>query len=281
MKRLALCLTLAMAGPAMAVPDGGAARIVSIGGAITEFVYAMGHADRLVARDATSYMPPEALALPSVGYMRQLSVEGVLSMRPDMILAEEGAGPPETIALLKSAGIPYVEIPAVSSAEGVIAKGEAVAAALGEGDAALDELRLDLDAAQKAAAAVDNRLRVLLALSARGGRILAAGDKTEAQVIIEMAGAENAVTGFEGYKPLTDEAVISAAPDVILMIDRGDGATDLDAERAELMALPVIASTPAGKAGRFIRMNGLYLLGFGPRTGKAALDLNRALYGGG
>lgn len=65
------------------------------------------------------------------------------------------------------------------------------------------------------------------------------------------------------------------------MIDRGDGSIDLDAERAELLALPAIASTPAGKAGRFIRMNGLYLLGFGPRTGKAALDLNRALYGDG
>lgn len=281
MKRLALCLIVAMAAPAMAEPQNGARRIVSIGGAITEFVYAMGHADRLVARDATSYMPPEAMDLPNVGYMRQLSVEGVLSMRPDMILAEEGAGPPETIALLKSAGIPYVEIPAVSSAEGVIAKGKAVAEALGEEDMALDALRSDLAAAEKAAAAVDDRLRVLLALSAQGGRILAAGDKTEAQVIIEMAGAENAVTGFEGYKPLTDEAVISAAPDVILMIDRGDGSIDLDAERAELLALPAIASTPAGKAGRFIRMNGLYLLGFGPRTGKAALDLNRALYGDG
>lgn len=281
MMRLALCLIVAMAAPAMAEPQNGARRIVSIGGAITEFVYAMGHADRLVARDATSYMPPEAMDLPNVGYMRQLSVEGVLSMRPDMILAEEGAGPPETIALLKSAGIPYVEIPAVSSAEGVIAKGKAIAEALGEEDMALDALRSDLDAAEKAAAAVDDRLRVLLALSAQGGRILAAGDKTEAQVIIEMAGAENAVTGFEGYKPLTDEAVISAAPDVILMIDRGDGSIDLDAERAELLALPAIASTPAGKAGRFIRMNGLYLLGFGPRTGKAALDLNRALYGDG
>ena len=281
MKRLALCLIVAMAAPAMAEPQNGARRIVSIGGAITEFVYAMGHADRLVARDATSYMPPEAMDLPNVGYMRQLSVEGVLSMRPDMILAEEGAGPPETIALLKSAGIPYVEIPAVSSAEGVIAKGKAIAEALGEEDMALDALRSDLAAAEKAAAAVDDRLRVLLALSAQGGRILAAGDKTEAQVIIEMAGAENAVTGFEGYKPLTDEAVISAAPDVILMIDRGDGSIDLDAERAELLALPAIASTPAGKAGRFIRMNGLYLLGFGPRTGKAALDLNRALYGDG
>ena len=281
MMRLALCLIVAMAAPAMAEPQNGARRIVSIGGAITEFVYAMGHADRLVARDATSYMPPEAMDLPNVGYMRQLSVEGVLSMRPDMILAEEGAGPPETIALLKSAGIPYVEIPAVSSAEGVIAKGKAIAEALGEEDMALDALRSDLDAAEKAAAAVDDRLRVLLALSAQGGRILAAGDTTEAQVIIEMAGAENAVTGFEGYKPLTDEAVISAAPDVILMIDRGDGSIDLDAERAELLALPAIASTPAGKAGRFIRMNGLYLLGFGPRTGKAALDLNRALYGDG
>ena len=111
--------------------------------------------------------------------------------------------------------------------------------------------------------------------------MLAAGTGTEAEAIIEMAGGRNAVSGFEGYKPLTDEAVIAAAPDVILMMDRGDSVVDLDTLRAELLALPAIASTPAGKEGRLIRMNGLYLLGFGPRTGKAALELHRALYGDG
>lgn len=267
--------------PALADPHPDARRIVAIGGAVTEFIYAMGQQDRLVARDTTSYMPPEAMALPDVGYMRQLSAEGVLSVRPDLIIAEEGAGPPETVALLKSSGIPYEEIPTGASPGGVMAKAEAVAAVLAAPDpGVVAALKADLDAAAAAAAAaVDEPMRVLFALSLQGGRVLASGSGTEAEAIIEMAGGRNAVTGFHGYKPLTDEAVIAAAPDVILMMDRGDGVIDLEAQRAELLGMPAIASTPAGKAGRVIRMNGLYLLGFGPRTGKAALDLHRALYG--
>lgn len=268
--------------PALADPHPEARRIVAIGGSVTEFIYAMGQQDRLVARDTTSYMPPEAMALPNVGYMRQLSAEGVLSVRPDLIIAEEGAGPPEAVALLKSSGIPYEKIPTGASPGGVMAKAEAVAAVLAAPDpGVVAALKADLDAAAAAAAAVDEPMRVLFALSLQGGRVLAAGSGTEAEAIIEMAGGSNAVSGFQGYKPLTDEAVIAAAPDVILMMDRGDDVIDLEAQRAELLGLPAIASTPAGKDGRVIRMNGLYLLGFGPRTGKAALDLHRALYGDG
>lgn len=283
MRRAALLVALAAlaAQPAAADPHPDAKRIVAIGGSVTEFVFAMGQQDRLVARDTTSYFPPPAMALPDIGYMRQLSPEGVLSMRPDLILAEEGAGPPEAVALLKSAGIPFEEIPTGASAEGVLAKADAVAAALGVAPgAARDGLAADLDrlAAMRPAGAPQ---RVLFVLSAQGGRLLAAGAGTEAQAIIEMAGAANAVSGFDGYKPLTDEAVIAAAPDVILMMDRGDGQTDLAAQGAQVLAMPAIAATPAGKAGRLVRMNGLYLLGFGPRTGKAALDLHHALYGDG
>ncbi|MDO5705930.1 MAG: ABC transporter substrate-binding protein [Paracoccus sp. (in: a-proteobacteria)] len=273
-----LILTLLLAGPAAA----DAQRIVSIGGAVTEIVFALGQQDRLVARDSTSQWPEAAAALPDVGYMRRLSPEGVLAMRPDLILAEEGAGPPEAVALLKSAGVPVQTIPAGESAEAVTAKVQAVATALGA-DAApvLVPLRADLDrAADAAAATAATPRRVLFVLGLQGGRILASGTGTAADEMIRLAGAHNAVTGFSGYKPLTDEAIIAAAPDVIVVMDRGDGSTDPAAQRTEIMAMPAIATTPAARKGRLIRMNGLYLLGFGPRTGAAALDLHRALYGG-
>jgi len=106
---------------------------------------------------------------------------------------------------------------------------------------------------------------------------MASGTETAAAAMIEMAGAENAVSAFDGYKPLTDEAVIAAAPDAILMMDRRG---DHDSSIEELLQMPVIASTPAAKNRAVIRMNGLYLLGFGPRTAKAVVDLNQALYGG-
>ena len=124
--RATLCAALlALAAPAQAETGG----IVSIGGAITEIVYALGAGDRLVARDTTSMFPEAALALPDVGYMRALSPEGVLSVGPTLILADSNAGPPETIALLKSSGIPYEEIPTGASPGGVMAKAEAVAEA--------------------------------------------------------------------------------------------------------------------------------------------------------
>lgn len=269
------------AGASLADPHPDAKRIVAIGGSVTEFVYALGQQHRLVARDTTSYYPAEAMALPDVGYMRQLSAEGVLSVRPDLILAEEGAGPPAAVALLKAAGVPFEEIPTGASPDGLLAKADAVTRALAVKDDGLQSrLRDDLDTAATAAASVTRRQRVLFVLSAQGGRLLAAGEGTEAQAMIELAGATNAVEGFQGYKPLTHEAVIAAAPDTILMMDRGDGQIDHEAQKAQVLAMPAIAATPAGKAQRLIRMNGLYLLGFGPRTGRAALDLHRALYGG-
>ena len=112
-------------------------------------------------------------------------------------------------------------------------------------------------------------------LSVRGGRILASGTNTAADGIIRMAGAINAISEFEGYQLLSDEALIAAAPDIILMMDRGgDHSTAAD----ELFALPAVATTPAAQSRAIIRMNGLYLLGFGPRTGKAILQLSKALY---
>jgi len=282
-----LVVTLAgvLAAPA-AAPDGAdARRVLSVGGAVTEIVYALGEADRLVARDATSSWPPEAEALPDVGYMRALSPEGVLSVAPDLIVAEEGAGPPETVALLRAAEIPFVTVPDATDAAGVLARIHAVGDALGVPDRAAalaDKVGAELDAAVAAAeAASGERKRVLFVLSTQGGRIMASGTGTAAAGIIALAGGRNAVTGFEGYKQMTDEAVAAAAPDVILMMDRaGDGGGDHAAADSELFAMPAIAPTPAAEAGAVVRMDGLTLLGFGPRTAQAVTALSEALHGG-
>lgn len=280
---LAALLT-AQPAPAESHPEShpGARRVLAIGGSVTEIIYELGQQDRLVARDTTSSYPPEAAALPDVGYMRALSPEGVLSVKPDLILSEEGAGPPETISLLEEAGISFETIPDGTDAGGLVAKIEAVAAALGVPEAAeapVARLRADLD---RLAARIEDQQprRVLFILSLQGGRVMAAGQGTGADAIIRLAGAANAVQGVEGYKPLSDEAVTAAAPDVILMMDRGEADQGHGAANAELLAMPALAATPAAKAGAIIRMDGLYLLGFGPRTGRAALDLHDAIYGG-
>ncbi len=114
-------------------------------------------------------------------------------------------------------------------------------------------------------------------LSFQGGRFLAAGRHNAADGIISLAGGVNAVDGFEGYKAMSDEAIVTARPDVILMMDRGGAHSE--SNDAELFAHPAVASTPAGKDKRLIRMDGSYRLGFGPRTAAAVRDLATALYG--
>ncbi|NEX45396.1 heme/hemin ABC transporter substrate-binding protein [Pseudotabrizicola algicola] len=274
----ALVLVTALASGAQA--EDGPRRVVAAGGSAAEIVFALGQGDRLIARDTTSSYPEAVLALPDVGYVRSLSAENLIAMDPDLILAEHDAGPPETIEILAHAGVPLVTLPEARTPADVLAKISVTAQALGvpEAGAALAaRTQAELDAAATAAASLPIRPRVLFVLSMQGGRILAAGTETSAAAMIAMAGGVNAVTDLSGYKPLTDEAAIAAAPDVILVMDRGG---DLAIETDQLLAHPALGLTPAGQAGRVLRMDGLYLLGFGPRTGAAALELNRALRGG-
>ena len=275
---LALCAAVT-AGPAFAQTKPGG--IVAVGGSVTEIIFALGASDRVVARDSTSTFPRDAETLPDIGYMRALSPEGVLSVDPQLIVAEEGAGPPETIAVLNAADIDFVTVPEQFSAEGIATKVRVVGEAIGEPAKArvlADRIVEELAAVTaKSRELTGEKKRVMFVLSTQGGRIMASGTDTAPASMIAMAGAQNAVTAFEGYKPMTDEAVIAAAPDVILMMDR-EGTHDSTVD--DLVALPSIASTPAGRDRAVIRMDGLYLLGFGPRTAAAVTDLRTALYGG-
>lgn len=273
---------LAAGAAALALPARAAvpSRVLCLGGSLTEIVFALGQGGRMIARDTTSAYPPEALALPDVGYLRQLSPEGVLSVGPDLILAEHDAGPVEVVEMLRKGGVPWITVPDGFGPDGVLEKIAIVGAALGAGAeaAALAEaVRRSLAevAARVAAVPEAGRRRVLFVLSVQGGRIMAGGTHTAADGIIGLAGGINVASDFEGYKPMTDEAVLTSAPDMILMMDRGGDHAVLD---ADLWAMPAIAPTPAATARRVLRMDGLYLLGFGPRTGQAALDLHAALY---
>lgn len=109
------------AGRDVAITD--TSRIVSIGGAVTEILYALGLDKRVIAVDTTSLYPPRALAeKPNVGYMRQLSAEGVLGLGPSLVLASEGSGPKETIAVLEAARVPFVHVPEVFSGDGIMTR---------------------------------------------------------------------------------------------------------------------------------------------------------------
>ncbi|MDF2374028.1 MAG: ABC transporter substrate-binding protein [Rhizobiaceae bacterium] len=256
--------------------DGG---IVAIGGSITEIVYALGEEDQLIARDTTSLFPPEALNLPDVGYIRALSPEGVLSVNPKMMLTLEGAGPPEALDVLQKSGLTIITVPENYNRSGIVEKIRIVGKALGveeKADLLARQVEADLEAVQKDDVSHTHSKRVLFVLSLQGGKVMAAGTGTSAAGIIEMAGGENAISGVAGYKQISDEAVINAAPDVILLIDRNSNhSTDDDS----VLTHAALGSTPAAKAGKVVRMNSLYLLGFGPRTAEAVRELSNAISG--
>lgn len=257
---------------------GNSSRIVSIGGAITEILYALGVEDRIVGVDTTSLYPPKALGeKPNVGYMRQLSSEGVLGLNPQLILAIEGSGPKETLEVLEAAKIPLVSFPETYSEQGLLDKIKLVAHAMdvdARGACLTAAVSKDLAELKKLRDSVKQPTRVMFVMSFLNGRAMVAGQKTAANEIIKLAGGINAVEGFEGYKPVNDEAIVAAKPDVILSMERGRDSLDANM----VFSNPSFAMTPAAAKKSFIAMDGLYLLGFGPRTAAAARDLALSLY---
>ena len=257
---------------AEAVPDG--TRMISLFGDITEIVYALGAQEFLVARDASSIYPPEAEELPNLGFAGSLNVEAILNLEPTLIIGTAMAGPPEVLEQLRQAGVevlilgelkeldaPQIKFRFVGNALGLPRKAEALA---------LDvEHRLE----EVLAAAVNDRpLRVLHIYIRRGGLQLVSGAGNEAQTIIEAAGGIDAAAeaGIVGWQPLTPEALVSADPDVYLVMDRG---LAVIGGVEGLLEIPGMAETKAGRGQQVISMPDLYLLGFGPRLPEAVADL--------
>lgn len=280
----AACLALpsrlrAAAGEASQEVGGQAAQhIVSLGGAVTEILYALGAADRIAAVDTTSLFPPDVLRdKPNVGYLRALSAEGILSARPDLVLAVDGAGPPDVLALVREAGVPVAQIADPPTEEGVLTKIAQVGerAGLTERAAALSKsVRAEFAALATERARVTKPASVLVVLSLQNGRVLAGGHASSADGILALAGARNAAAGLEGFKPMSDEAVIAAAPDAVVMMRAGHG----PATPETVFAQTALSQTPAAAKRALVTLDGLLLLGFGPRTPQAARDLMRALY---
>ena len=254
-------------------------RLVAIGGSVTEIVYGLGAEDRLVAVDSTSLYPEAATDLPDVGYMRRLSAEPILALEPDHLLAIADAGPAPVLDQLREAGIKVTIIDDDPSPEGIVGKINDIAAALDLADQGRDlaeRVAADFDALASEVNAVTASppLRLMFVLNTGRGAPMVGGAGTSADAIIRLAGAENAVTGLKGYKPLSPEAAIEAAPDVILAMNRS---VEIAGGREAMLTQSDIALTPAGRTQALISMEGLLLLGFGPRTPEAARRLAAAL----
>ena len=260
MKRL-LALLIAIPLAASAAPE----RLVALGGDITEIVYALGAGKHLVARDSTSLAPPEARALPDVGYLRQLNAEGILALRPDRVLASEQAQPSLALQQIERSGVGVTILPGGNDINVIDSKIRLVAEATGN-EAAGEALRQQVRQQLAALPAQPLNKRILFILSHSGMNAMAAGQQTAADAAIRAAGLQNAIQGVNRYQPLSQEGIIASRPDLVVI--SADGVRAMGGEAA-LWALPGLAQTPAGRNKQVLQVDDMALLGFSVRTPEA------------
>ncbi|MGE4799512.1 hemin ABC transporter substrate-binding protein [Yersinia hibernica] len=250
-----------------------AERIVTIGGDVTEIAYALGAGGEIVARDSTSLQPQAVQKLPDVGYMRMLNAEGILAMKPTMLLVSELAQPSLVLKQVADSGVNVVTIPGQTTPESVAVKISAVATALHQQEKG-QELIKDY---QQRLSGVNNTplpVKVLFVMSHGGLTPMAAGQNTAADAMIRAAGGSNAMQGFSRYRPLSQEGVIASAPDLLLI--SSDGVRALGGSEG-IWKLPGMALTPAGKNKRLLVVDDMALLGFGLETPHVLAQLRKSM----
>lgn len=265
---LALCLSLAAWAAQGAAPE----RVVTLGGSVTEIAFALDRGDRIVADDLSSLYPEAATRLPRVGYYRATPVEGVVAMRPDMVLASEQAGPPHAIQKLTELGVNLQVVSDQPTVASLYRRIDQVAAALDAKSAGARlsaALKRDLDRIQ----AQPRSDRPTLLMVNRTGTSQGAGSGTAADEVLRLAGLANVLAGQQGYKPLSPEAMTALAPELLVIT-----ASSLDALGGmdKLLQVPGVIATPAARAGRIVVMDDLLVLGLGPRLPQALQQLQDA-----
>ena len=257
------------------VPAVDASRVVAIGGAVTETVYALGLGAVVVGTDQSSVFPAGVLEKPRLNYFRQTSAEGVLSLRPTVVLATDEAGPPGVLDQIRAAGVPVVVVPAPESVEGALDRVRELGRVLGrpaQADSLVAQVERQLAEAKRLRPATPPR--VLFVYARGAGLVQVFGAGTPADVVLGLAGAINAAGDVDGNVPLTVEAVAAARPDVVVIPSRG---LESLGGAEGLFAQPGLAQTPAGAARRVVAVDDALLLGLGPRLGEGVATLARGL----
>ncbi len=264
-------------GDEVAIAD--TSRVATLGGVFTETAYALGAQDQIVAVDASSFYPPEALEeKPNFGYYRFLSAEPVLAQDPSLIIGNEETGPPEVVEQLRGAGVPILLLPDnndVQAARDLITTLGAIFGKESEAEALIAQLDADVVAAEALVAQAESSPRVLFVLQPPEAPMLISGEISAAGNMITLAGGSHVFPGFPGYIPMTPEGIVESAPDVILTTE---GSVERLGGWDAVMEHPGIGQTPAAENDRVYAMEDLYLMGFGPRTGQAIADLALLLH---
>ncbi|MEM8923452.1 MAG: ABC transporter substrate-binding protein [Actinomycetota bacterium] len=252
-------------------------RIIPLDGTVAEVVFALGLGDNVVATDLSATYPPEADALPEIGYQRALSAEPIAAFSPTVLIGTEIAGPPEVLDDLRRLGYPVVIVPNEATPEGPAAKVRAVADALGVSERG-EALASELEAAiADSTAPADNDQPVVVALYLRGASTqLVLGEESATHWLIEAAGGIDAADelGVIDATPIAPEAILTVAPDVILVPSAG---LESVGGMEGILDVGGLGETPAGRNGQIVAFDDQLLLGNGPRTGEVLAELRAAL----
>ncbi|RON56115.1 heme/hemin ABC transporter substrate-binding protein [Pseudomonas frederiksbergensis] len=259
-------------------------RWVSAGGALTEWVSVLGGESKLVGVDTTSQHPESLKTLPSIGYQRQLSAEGILSLRPQILVGTEEMGPPPILSQIRNAGVQVELFSAQADLPALHSNLEHLGKLLGAEDQASQawqayQQQLDQQKSRVTQAQLKQKAPgVLLLLGHMGGKPMIAGKDTAADWLLQQAGGHNLAT-HTGYKPFSNESLASLNPEVLVFADR---ALTGDAARAALFKEnPILSSTRAAKNGRVMELDPTLLVGgLGPRLPEALKKLSDGFYPG-
>ncbi|MCF0071582.1 ABC transporter substrate-binding protein [Dyadobacter sp. CY261] len=249
-----------------------ALRIVSTNGTLSEILVGLGLEKQIVGVDVTSTYPASLEKLPKIGHNRTIAAEGILALNPDVILyTDQSMISPTVVKQLTSSGKKLVMFKHEYSKEGAIKLIREVGAHFNtnaQAEKMVKALQADL---AKIPAPSDPKK--LLFIYARGtGTLMVSGTGTSLDKMFALTGHTNAVTGFPDFKPLTAESLITANPDVLVLFSSGlESLEGIDG----LLKVPGIANTNAGKNRKIVTMDGQFLTGFGPRLGKAAIELSQ------
>jgi len=276
-KTVLVLMLICIAPQAAFAENKEAKRIVSLGPDVTEIIFALGAGDKVVAVDRSSKYPAETSSKANVGYRRSLSPEGILTLNTDLIIASEDIGPPETTDVLNQSALEILYVPVDNSREGLIKKIGLIAKRLNrehQGELLTRKVVEDFDAAtayaKKVSAGKQKRVVFFHGLA----RLSGAGSETAADAFIRYAGGINPLSVYSGYKPVSEEWLVKAEPDVVLMLSDGNGGPT----REDVFSQKALQKTPAARSQSLFVLEGPYMLGFGPRTAQAVRKLAAALY---
>lgn len=274
---LLLIVALACSGPSKNQETTASRKIITAGGTITEVVDALGHSDEIIATDITSTYPSGMQDLPSIGYRNQIKAEGILALGPDLVLIEEGYLNPDVVAQLKAAKVNiqvFAKPQTVEDTKKLVSdlatffeeaeKGKEINAAI---DADVAELNQYL-------AAQESTPKAIFVMARGPETVFIAGDKTFASEMFELAKIEGTATGFDEFTPLTPESLVTMNPEYLVFFDSGIQSVG---GKEGVASIQGIDQTDAFKNGHIVSLDGQYLSGFGPRVGKAALELAKAV----